>query len=68
MKTSHDTYWPRCYRTQADAGLPDGPVDYPDPDDHRLDRLDMFAIGWGIGLLLGLALPDLVLLTADLLP
>ncbi|HON48588.1 MAG TPA: hypothetical protein PLZ60_12645 [Kiritimatiellia bacterium] len=64
MNTDHASAWPTC-RSQTDAGLPDGPID---SDDTSLDRLDMFALGWGIGLLLGLVLPDLIVLAGDLLP
>ena len=24
-------HWPTCHRSQADAGLPDGPLDHPEP-------------------------------------
>jgi len=64
MITHYADCWP-VFRCQSDAGLPDGPID---SDDTSLDRLDMFALGWGIGLLLGLVLPDLIVLAGDLLP
>ena len=60
MKTDNSRYWPTCYSSQRDAGIDPGPLDYPDTDDHSADHLDMFALGWGIGLLFGLALPDLL--------
>lgn len=48
-------HWPVCHRTQRDAELPVGPID---TDDHSKDHLDLFAIGWSIGLLCGLALGE----------
>lgn len=51
--------WPVCYRSQSDAGIDTGPLDYPDTDDHSMDHMDLFALGWAIGLLFGLGLGEL---------
>lgn len=56
---SNSRHWPVCHRTQADAGLPAGALEERDTDDHSKDHLDLFAIGWSIGLICGLALGDL---------
>jgi hypothetical protein len=58
MKTSYDECWPICH-TQADAGLPDGPIaEEPAPHPARWHAL---LAGIGIGMvLLGLLLGGLV--------
>ena len=60
MKTNYSDRWPVAYRTQDEAGIPPGMFYEVETDDHSADHLDMFALGWGIGLLFGLALPDLL--------
>ena len=56
----HSRAWPVCYRTQDDAGICHGPLDYPDTDDRSKDHLDMFALGFAIGCLFALAAIDII--------
>ena len=49
-------HWPTCHKSQADAGLPDGPLG----DDAPVTRWQRFCFGALIGLLIiGPALADL---------
>ena len=49
-------HWPVCHRSQHDAGLPDGPLDHPEPITNR-QRL-YFGVLIGL-LIVGPALLDL---------
>lgn len=61
MTFKHDyrDSWPTNYRTQCDAGLPEGEIGDA-PDDRRRARFDLFAWGVALGVLIGLALIDIV--------
>lgn len=59
MSWRNNHYWPTCFGSQDEAGIEPGPLDYPDTDDHGRDWQDWFALGWGVGLLFGLALGEL---------
>ena len=60
MKTNYSDRWPVAYRTQDEAGIPPGMFYEVETDDRSKDHLDWFAIGFGLGLLLGLGLVDLL--------
>ncbi len=52
-------HWPTCHKSQADAGLPEGPI-VDQPDAAPITRWQRFCFGALIGLLIiGPALIDL---------
>lgn len=52
-------HWPTCHKSQADAGLPGGPLTTSRHDDAPMTRWQHFCFGVLVGLLLiGPALAD----------